>query len=104
MPCGNVAQREAVLQEAREDLDRARQIGGPGHYTGQTVGPFRLGVVIGRGGMGEVYEGVDLRTHDVVAVKLMRDEEVLGDAAHVARFLRWKCAPLAPSSCRTSFV
>src|SRR5262249_34904188 len=51
-----VAQREALLAEARAELDRALKVGGPGRFTDQTVGTFRLGLLIGRGGMGEVYE------------------------------------------------
>src|ERR1041384_4190387 len=50
------AQRDALLAEARAELDRALKIGGPGRYTDQIVGSFRLGVLIGRGGIGEVYE------------------------------------------------
>ena len=51
-----VAQREALLAEARAELDRALKVGGPGRFTDQVVGSFRLGMLIGRGGMGEVYE------------------------------------------------
>jgi eukaryotic-like serine/threonine-protein kinase len=50
------AQRDALLAEARAELDRALRIGGPGRFTDQVVGSFRLGVLIGRGGIGEVYE------------------------------------------------
>jgi serine/threonine-protein kinase len=52
------AQRDALLAEARAELDRALRIGGPGRFTDQVVGSFRLGVLIGRGGIGEVYEAL----------------------------------------------
>ncbi len=81
-----VAQREALLAEARAELDRALKIGGPGRFTDQTVGSFKLGVLIGRGGMGEVYEA---RTPDggEAAVKLLHPG-ALGDPTHVQRFIR----------------
>lgn len=71
-----VAQRDALLVEARQDLDHALKIGGPGRYTDQVVGSFRLGVVIGRGAMGEVYSAVHTETGEEAAVKL------LASAAH----------------------
>jgi serine/threonine-protein kinase len=82
-----VAQREALLAEARAELDRAIALGGPGRFTDQTIGGFRLGVLIGRGGMGEVYEALSVTDHREAAVKLLH----LGTAAdpnHVARFVR----------------
>ena len=81
-----VAQREALLEEAREELRRA--VGsGRGRFTDQTIGHYKLGDVIGRGAMGEVYEGVDARTGHPVAVKLLSHAS-LGNAQHVERFLR----------------
>jgi serine/threonine-protein kinase len=81
-----VAQREAVLDEAREELRRAMG-NGRGRFSDQLIGPFRLGEVIGRGSMGEVYQGVDTRDEQLVAVKMLGHAS-LGNADHVERFLR----------------
>jgi len=82
-----VAQREAMFQEARLDLARALRIGGPGRYTDQTVGNYRLGVVIGRGGMGEVYEAEHTGNGEPAAVKLLYRDAV-DDSGDIARFVR----------------
>ncbi len=82
-----VSQREALLQEARQDLDRALHIGGPGRYTDQIIESYQLGPVIGRGAMGEVYEATHTVTRDEAAVKLLHPQ-VLDSPNHVARFLR----------------
>jgi eukaryotic-like serine/threonine-protein kinase len=83
-----VAQREALLSEARAELDRALKVGGPGRFTEQVVGSFKLGNLIGRGGMGEVYEadGVAQMLGEA-AVKLLHPG-TLSDPTHVARFMR----------------
>ncbi len=81
------AQREALLHEARQDLDRALQLGGSGRYTDQIVGSYRLGSVIGRGGMGEVYEAWHVGSGEVAAVKLLPHRE-LANPRSVERFLR----------------
>lgn len=81
------AQRQALMDELRADLERALRVGGPGRYTDQVVGTFKLGNVLGRGAMGEVYEAVHTATGDAAAVKLLR-RELLADPTHVARFLR----------------
>ena len=83
----SVAQREAMLAEARAELDRALKVGGPGRYTDQVVGSFRLGVLIGRGGMGEVYEAHGVADQREAAVKLLHPN-TLGDPTSVQRFLR----------------
>ncbi len=82
-----VAQREAVLNEARQELDRAAWIGGPGRFTDQTLGSFKLGAIIGRGGMGEVYEAHRSDTGQIAAVKLLH-RNVLADPDGLARFVR----------------
>ncbi len=82
-----VAQREALFQEARHDLARALRIGGPGRYSDQTVGNYRLGVVIGRGGMGEVYAAAHRETGAPAAVKLLYRDAV-DDPDDFARFVR----------------
>ncbi len=81
------AQRDAQVDELRQDLDRALKIGGPGRFTGYIVGAWELGSVLGRGAMGEVYEAGHVATRREAAVKLLR-RELLGDPRHVERFLR----------------
>ena len=81
------AQRKALMDELRVDLERALRVGGPGRHTDQTHGAFKLGNVLGRGAMGEVYEAFHVDTNEPAAVKLLR-RELLADPTHVARFLR----------------
>ena len=80
------AQREALLQEARAELDRALAIGGPGRFTDQVLGSYRLGEVIGRGGMGEVYRGTHVNGGPPAAVKVLRSGNP--DENRAVRFLR----------------
>lgn len=81
-----VAQREALLEEARADLRRA--LGSTrGRFTDQTIGSFQLGDLIGQGAMGEVYQALDTRDHQSVAVKML-SRASLGNAQHVERFMR----------------
>lgn len=82
-----MVQRDALLAEARAELDRALKIGGPGRFTEQVVGSFRLGVLIGRGGMGEVYEAHGVADQREAAVKLLHPG-TLADPTSVQRFLR----------------
>ncbi len=82
-----VAQRDALLAEARAELDRALKVGGPGRFTDQVVGKFKLGILIGRGGMGEVYEAHGVEDNGEAAVKLLH-AGTLADPTHVQRFIR----------------
>jgi len=81
------SEREALMDELRADLERALRIGGPGRYTDQTIGGFKLGLILGRGAIGEVYESVQVATNEPAAVKLLR-RELLADPKQIARFLR----------------
>jgi tRNA A-37 threonylcarbamoyl transferase component Bud32 len=81
------SQREALMDELRLDLERALRVGGPGRYSEHVVGHYKLGAVIGRGAMGEVYDAVHVATGEPAAIKLVR-RELLSDPIHVARFLR----------------
>ena len=82
-----ISMREALLAEVRQELDRALKVGGPGRYTEQEVGSYRLGNLIGRGGMGEVYEAKNVHDGSEAAVKLLHPS-TLADPQAVARFLR----------------
>jgi hypothetical protein len=77
--------REALMDELRGDLERALRKG-PGRYTDQVVGRFRMGAVLGRGAMGEVYEATD-PGGGAAAVKLLR-HELAADPDQRARFAR----------------
>ncbi|HEY5925858.1 MAG TPA: serine/threonine-protein kinase, partial [Kofleriaceae bacterium] len=79
------AQRDVQLAELRQDLDRAMKVGGPGRFTGHSVGTWTLGNVLGRGAMGEVYEATSGTAEG--AVKMLR-RELLSDPSHVERFFR----------------
>ncbi len=79
------AHREALLLEAREELERALA-SGRGRFSGQTLSGYELGAVIGRGAMGEVYEAQSPEGTQV-AIKLL-SQASLGNPQHVMRFLR----------------
>src|SRR5436305_7328421 len=49
------AHREALLLEAREELERALR-SGRGRFSAQAIAGYMLGRLLGRGAMGEVYE------------------------------------------------
>ena len=78
-------QREALLLEARMELERALKQG-RGRFTDQAIGAYRLGAVIGRGAMGEVYEAMTTGGSPV-AIKLLAQTS-LSNPNHVLRFLR----------------
>jgi len=84
----SLAHRDALLREARQDLAQAMQAGGVGRWTEEMVGGFRLGRVLGRGAMGEVYEAArEGGNGEPAAVKLLHPH-VLAQAELVQRFVR----------------
>jgi eukaryotic-like serine/threonine-protein kinase len=79
--------RDALLREARDALRNAQGIGVPGRFSDQELAGFRLGNVIGRGGMGEVYEASRLEGGERAAVKLLR-LDALSERSAMSRFER----------------
>ena len=61
--------KEQALAEVRDDAARANRID-EGRWTGRKLGSFELGLVLGRGAMGEVYEA-KTPTGEIAAVKLL---------------------------------
>lgn len=82
-----VAAREALLREARQELERAAGIGEAGRFTEQRLGPWVLGPILGRGGMGEIYEAQHSETSRNAAVKLLL-RGAYSDADPFERFAR----------------
>jgi len=83
----DAALREALLQEALQELNVARHGGGAGRFTGMNLGSFTLGPVIGRGAMGEVYEAEHAIAGQRAAVKVMTATSTR-DSRAVERFDR----------------
>jgi serine/threonine-protein kinase len=82
-----VEQRDAALMEVKQDLDRMVQLGGPGRHSEKVLAGYRLGPVIGRGAMGEVYEATQVSGGTRAAVKLLYPH-VLEHPGAIERFLR----------------
>jgi serine/threonine-protein kinase len=82
-------QREAQLAEAFHDLRAARQggAGDEGRCTGWRAGEYELGVVIGRGAMGEVYAARHRESGEMAAVKVLA-RAILEHEAYLRRFER----------------
>ncbi|MBA3500706.1 MAG: serine/threonine protein kinase [Myxococcota bacterium] len=80
------AHREALLLEARDELQRAMRVD-RGRFSEQTIGSYKLGDILGRGAMGEVYAAVDERSGAAVAIKMLAQAS-LANPNHVMRFMR----------------
>jgi serine/threonine-protein kinase len=90
-------EREAAFLEVRDDLDRVLGAGGAGHYTDHVLGGYKLGGIIGRGAMGEVYDAFHVATGQLAAAKVLHPH-VLAKRSSVERFFR---EAQAASSLRT---
>ena len=82
-----VAERDALLAELQHHLDVAVGVGSAGRFTDHVIGPYRLGALIGRGAMGEVYAAERVDGGEPAAVKMI-GRGMVGSPEKVARFLR----------------
>ena len=82
-----IAQRDALLVEAARDRQEALSINIAGRYTNEVLGQFKLGLIIGRGAMGVVYEAVDVSTGAEAALKVLHPH-VLANPEQFRRFRR----------------
>lgn len=80
-----IMKQHALLNEARGELDRALSPG-EGRHTGDKLGDYTLGPLLGRGAMGEVYRG-ESSSGQPVAVKLLHPN-LVENPEHIKRFLR----------------
>lgn len=80
-----VQQRDALLLEARLEIEGARA-GGVGRHTGTVVDEYEVQDVIGRGATGEVYQATHTDSGQPVALKILYPH--LLDDVHVARYVR----------------
>jgi tRNA A-37 threonylcarbamoyl transferase component Bud32 len=82
-----VQKREALLSEAHHELDRALAVGHLGRYSERQLGPFRLGPVIGRGAMSEVYRAARIDDGRPAAIKVLQSD-LVAQPQHLRRFQR----------------
>jgi tRNA A-37 threonylcarbamoyl transferase component Bud32 len=83
----DASHRDTLFREARDAFRKAAGLGGPGRFTDHELDGYRLGMVIGRGGMGEVYAAEHVATGQRAALKLLRMES-LGEHHALSRFER----------------
>ncbi len=79
--------RDVELSRARAEMDRMLDIAAVGRLTGQRVGPYDVGEIVGRGGMGEVYRAWRNDDRRPVALKVL-NEVMAHNPIHVERFFR----------------
>ena len=80
-----IGDREQALAEVVDEAARQKRVN-EGRWTNQKLGQWRLGVVLGRGAMGEVYDAVG-PDNEPAAVKLLNARST-GSSAIVERFHR----------------
>ena len=82
-----IRQRDALLNEAKADLNRAMDVGRVGRFSDQPIGSYVVEEVIGRGAMGEVYRARHHDTNEPVAIKVLH-HYMMEERTHVERFFR----------------
>jgi len=80
-----IGDREQALAEVN-DAEARQKRAAEGRWSNQQLGNFKLGVVLGRGAMGEVYEAIDSQNQSA-AVKLL-DARATASPGLVDRFRR----------------
>ncbi len=83
-----IRQRDALLHEAYAALNQAAAAGRRGRFTGQEVGGYLVGEIIGRGAAGEVYRARHIDSGGGAALKLLHPHVVEQEPTQVDRFLR----------------
>jgi serine/threonine-protein kinase len=82
-----LARRDVMAKEARDEVRRALNIGGAGRLSGTVFGSYRLAEVIGHGGMGEVYAAEHVTLETPAAVKVIHPHMCQDDKL-LERFIR----------------
>jgi serine/threonine-protein kinase len=80
-----IGDKEQVLAEVVDREQRANRVN-EGRWTHQTMGNFKLGLVLGRGAMGEVYEAV--RSDGLAAAVKLLNVRATSSSSLVERFHR----------------
>ncbi len=105
----SLREKDEALDEAREDVERLMEEGQPGRLSGQTLaGKYELGELLGRGGMGEVYEARAIVSDvvpagDLVAIKVLY-AHLSNHRSALARFRREAVATRELPSARVACV
>ena len=94
-----IGDREQALQEVVDEAQRQKRVN-EGRWTNQKLGSWRLGLVLGRGAMGEVYEATRRRRHARRGQAAQRARRRASRRSSSAFIARWT-SPRA-SSHRTS--
>ncbi len=86
----SLGERDAQLREAQQELAQSLHLQAEGRWSHQVLGSFRLGRVIGRGAVGEIYAGHHVLTGEPAAIKLLQVEtaEVPGNLERFQREAR----------------
>ncbi len=80
-----IGDREQALAEVVDEAARQKRVN-EGRWTGQKLGSYRLGLVLGRGAMGEVYEAIG--PHDAPAAVKLLNARSTSSTSIVERFHR----------------